>query len=356
MRAAAGTAQPYQVKYWGVGNESWGCGGSFTPEEYASELRRYATWVPEYGVDLKFIASGPNVDDTDWTQRLFAQLYGNHPYHNSHLWGLSVHYYVDSASPDDTVFTTDEWYDILARSAYMERIVEDHWNAMGLYDHDHRIKLVVDEYGPWYHHSKWIDPAYIYSQQITMRDALSTALTLDIFNRHAEKVGMAACAQLINCIDSLFLAHENNFTVTPNYYVFDMYAAHQGAQALRTIFDAPPIHLAESARGKTQAWTHLETPGTLAGLSGSASRKGNTVTLTVVNPSVDQPREAEIVLRGNTARTAAVTILSDRDIHAHNTFENPDAVKTRQQPGTVKGDTVSFTFPPASVCKVEVGL
>ena len=356
MRAAAGSTQPYDVKYWGVGNESWGCGGSFTPEEYASELRRYSTWVPSYGVDLKFIASGPNVDDTGWTQRLFAQLYGDHAYRNPHLWGLSVHYYVDSGSPDDTEFTTDEWYDILARSTFMEKIVEDHWNAMGLYDTQHRVKLVVDEYGPWYHHSKWIDPAYIYSQQITMRDALATALTLDIFNRHAEKVGMAACAQLINCIDSLFLAHENNFTVTPNYYVFQMYAAHQGAQAVRAVFDAPTIHLPPAARGKTQAWTHMETPGTLAGLSGSASQKNNVVTLTVVNPSANEAREAAIVLRGGTAKSATVTVLNNGDIHAHNTFEQPDAVTTRQQTASVTGDAVNFTFPPASVCCVQVTL
>ncbi len=355
MRAAAGSAQPYKVKYWGVGNESWGCGGSFTPEAYASELRRYSTWVPDYGVGLKFVASGPNADDTDWTQRLFAQLYGNHPYHNDQIWGLSVHYYVDSDAPDATAFTPAEWYDILARTVYMEKIVEDHWYAMGLYDHEHRVKLVVDEYGPWYHGSKWIDPAYIYSQQITMRDALATALTLDIFNNHAEKVGMGACAQLINCIDSLFLAHENNFIVTPNFHVFDMYSAHQGAEAVRAVFSAPELHMPAPPKPQTIPWTKVPTQR-LTSLRGSASHRGNVLTLTVVNSSVDQPQETEILVRGGIPKSVQASVLTDRDPHAHNTFEQPDAVKVATGKADIAAGAVRFTFPPASVTKLEIQL
>jgi alpha-N-arabinofuranosidase len=353
MRAAAGSAQPYNVKYWGVGNESWGCGGSFTPEDYAGELRRYSTWVPDYGVDLKFVISGPNADDVDWTQRLFAELNGNHPYRNPHLWGLSVHYYVDSNSPDDTQFDTAEWYDILGRTTFIEKIVEDHWYAMGEFDREHRIKLVVDEYGPWYHDSKYIDPAYIYSQQITMRDALATAMTLDIFNNHSEKVGMAACAQLINCIDSLFLARGNDFIVTPNFFVFQMYAAHQGAQAVRTVMDAPGIDL-PPLPNRRPTWLQNTRPKQLAALRGSASRQGNTLSLTVVNSSADQPQEAEVNLHGAKPTSARATVLANTDIHAHNTFAQPNAVALREEAANVSEGALRYTFAPASVTRLEI--
>ncbi len=75
----------------------------------------------------------------------------------------------------------------------------------------------------------------------TLRDALIAGLTLDTFNRHADKVVMANVAQLINTIHSLFIAYEDKFVATPNYHVFEMYAAHQGGQAVRTMFSAPAL-------------------------------------------------------------------------------------------------------------------
>ncbi|HWP44521.1 MAG TPA: alpha-L-arabinofuranosidase, partial [Blastocatellia bacterium] len=60
VRAAGGEREPLKVRYWGIGNESWGCGGNFTPEEYASEYRRFTAWVPGYGMRLAFIGAGPN--------------------------------------------------------------------------------------------------------------------------------------------------------------------------------------------------------------------------------------------------------------------------------------------------------
>ncbi len=123
----------------------------------------------------------------------------------------------------------------------MEQIILDNWAVMGEYDHDHHMKLVVDEYGSWHRAGTEIDPTHIFGQQITIRDALLTALTLDCFNRHPEKVSMANCAQLVNNLNALFLAHEEKFWATPNFHVFEMYAAHQDAQAVRSVFAAPRI-------------------------------------------------------------------------------------------------------------------
>jgi alpha-N-arabinofuranosidase len=150
VRAAGGSAEPYNVQYWGVGNESWGCGGNFTPVEYASEYRRYQSWLPRYGLDLKLVASGPNQDDVDWTTRFFENIFSaSRPIKPPFGW--SMHYYSDL--PEALKFTAEDVYPGYELADRMEKIMLDHWTAMGVYDRNHRVKLVVDEYGPWYRFS-----------------------------------------------------------------------------------------------------------------------------------------------------------------------------------------------------------
>jgi alpha-N-arabinofuranosidase len=182
-------------------------------------------------------------------------------------------------------------------------------------------------------------------QQITVRDAVMTGLSLDTFNRHADKVGMAACAQLVNCLNSLFLTRGDKFATTPVFNVFEMYAAHQGGMALRTEFSSPEVRYDRDGK-----------PASFTGLKGSASLKGKTLTLTAVNTDVGQPREAEIVLRGANPASAKAWLVAESDIHAHNTLEEPDQVKTRTAEVALRGSSLRFTFPPASVAKIEVQL
>jgi alpha-L-arabinofuranosidase len=357
MRARGGSREPFNVRYWGVGNESWGCGGNFLPEDYATEFRRFTTWAPSYGVDLAFIASGPNVDDFDWSHRFFEDMIARKHYFPRSWWGWSVHHYAwnlsrgrtsdwNAGKGDALQFAQVEYYELLRESDRMEGIMLGHWKAMGEFDKEHRVKLVVDEYGPWYKPGSQVDPTHLLGQQITMRDAIATALTLDTFNRHAEKVGMANCAQLINCLNSLFLAHEDHFIVTPNYHVFDFYSAHQGRQAVRAEFAAPDVR--------------YDRDGTAAhfwGLKGSASVGGGTVVLTVVNSHLSEARDTEITVRGGNVSSAAAVVLSSGDIHAHNTFDQPNAVapRTVAAPST-QGGVVHFTFPPASVTRLTLTL
>ncbi len=344
LRVADGFAEPFNVRYWGVGNESWGCGGHFTPEDYASEFRRYTTWIPQFGLDLQLIASGPNGNDIDWTHRFFEQIYeSQHPYHSPHFMGWSVHHYASTRHADALQFSAGDWYDILNQCNRIEQIIHDQWSVMGQYDKQHRVKLVVDEYGPWYREGTELDPTHIFGQQVTVRDALATALTLDAFNRNADKVSVATCAQLVNNINALFLCHADRFFVTPNYYVFGMYAAHQGAQALRAEFSAPDVH-----------YKFADNSETVWGLNGSASRKGNVITLTMVNPDLAAPKQTHVALRGLAIKRATGTVLANNDMHAHNTFDHPNEVHPTELSVQVSGETVIVSVPAASVTKVEI--
>src|SRR5256884_9039881 len=178
----------------------------------------------------------------------------------------------------------------------MESLITSHWQVMGESDRERRVKLVVDEWGAWHKMTTNLDPTHLFGQQSTIRDALVAGLTLDTFNRHADKVAMANIAQLVNCIQSLFLAHEDKFLVTPTYHVFAMYAAHQGARAVRSVVSASPVGWVDGQKRDHSLW----------GLNGSASLRGagggagGAPTFTVTNPHLSEPRETEIAGRGAT--------------------------------------------------------
>jgi alpha-N-arabinofuranosidase len=212
-------------------------------------------------------------------------------------------------------------------------------------DPQHRTKLVVDEWGAWHASGTEPFPEALIGQQNTMRDAVLAGLTLDTFNRHADKVGMAAIAQLVNCLQSLFLAHEDKFCLTPTYHVFDMYSAHQGARSVRAVVASPANQYDRNGK-----------PATMRGLNGSASVNGNQLTLTVTNPSMDRPRETEIQIHGGTARSVAGVTLAAADPRAHNRFEDPRAVEPRTAAVALKGAALVHEFPPASVTKLSITL
>ena len=345
-RAANGDPDPLRVRYWGVGNESWGCGGNFTPEEYATEFRRFIAWVPDHGVPLSFIASGPSGGDLEWTRRFFAKLTERDRGLLRSVFGWGLHYYCGTSGQGQAVdFTLDDWYDLLRKADVMGSLITKHWAAMAEIDTGHRVKLAVDEWGAWHEAGTEVHPAYLFGQMSTMRDALIAALTLDTFNRHADKVVMANVAQLINNLHSLFLAREDRFCATPNFHVFEMYAAHQGGQSLRTQFTAPGV--GAYAPGKTSP---------LWGLAGSASLAGKELVITAVNPSAKNALEAEIVLRGAAALDGRMRVLGSGDIHDHNTFDDPRAVEPREVKIQARGDRFAAKLPPASVALLRISL
>jgi len=357
LRAAGGSKEPFGVRYWGIGNESWGCGGEMTPGEYATEFRRFTAWIPRYGMDnLSLIASGPNDDQYNWTRGFLQGMLEKGPGALRSVFGLSLHYYSWNLSRgktqdwfagkgDAVKFEPIDWYELLREADRMEPFVEGHWAVMGEFDPHRRVRLVVDEWGPWYKPGSEVANTDIIGQMITLRDAVVSAQTLDIFNRHPEKVVMANCAQLINCLNSLFLAHGDQFVETPVYHVFQMYAAHQNGQAVRAVFDVPAISYDRDGK-----------PASFWGLKGSASVKGKDLTLTVVNPHVSQSKEASIDLLGGEMSSGRMTTLTHSDIHARNTFENPDAVRPRTAELKGSGATIRHTFEPASVNLLQIRL
>jgi alpha-N-arabinofuranosidase len=353
-RAAAGQRDPWNVRYWGVGNESWGCGGAFTPEEYAVEFRRFSEWIPRYGLNLAFVGSGPNAGDLSWSRRFFGRLAEKGGF--GRMWGWALHHYSWNVTGGRTTnwiegkgdavkYADDEWHELLSEANRMEKLITDHWAIMGEFDRQHRVKLVVDEWGAWYKPGSEVHNTHLLGQQATIRDAVLAGLTLDIFHRHADKVAMANIAQLVNCLQSLFLAHEDKFILTPTYHVFDMYAAHQGGQSLRANVSSSPLK-----------YTINNRPATMRGLNGSASLHDRRVVLTVTNPDPKASVETEVTIYGANVKEVSVMTLTAKDIHVHNNFDNPRAVEPQTSQAAAKGRSLVYAFAPASVTRLQITL
>jgi len=353
---SAGSREPFRVEFWGVGNESWGCGGNFTPEDYAQEFRRYLAAVPGYGVPLKFMAAGPNSGDINWTHGFFANMRQKGEWTFDRLYGWCLHHYSwnvaggrtndwRDAKGDALKFDPEQYYELLRDADKMEGLIERNWSAMGEYDTRRRTRLIVDEWGSWHRAGTELAPTHVLGQQQTLRDALVASITLDTFHRHADKVAMANVAQLVNCLHSLFLTHEDKFILTPNYHIFEMFMPHMGATAVRTVFSAPQAKYTRDGK-----------PAEFWGLSGSASMMGKQLTLTVTNPHLSESRETEIAVRGARVSSAQVRVLTDKDVHAHNTFDNPRAVQPRDDQLAAGTDPLVYRFGPASVTRLQLML
>ena len=339
LREKNGSKEPFNVKYWGVGNESWGCGGNFTPEDYCTEYRKFTTWLPGYGVPLFLVGCGPSSNDVNWTKRFFVKY---RDFFAPPINGWAPHYYCGSTG-SALEFTDDQWYQLIAQGFEMEKLVQDQWAALGETDSRHDIKLIVDEWGAWHPGGTEINKAHTFEQMSTLRDAMVAAVTLDIFNRNCDKVAMSCIAQLINNLHSLFLADGPKFVATPNFYVYEMYKVHQGATGMPIEIASP---LARYKVGNDER--------TFPSLLGAASLSGKTLHISVVNTNVHEPIEASINLGSAKVKGGKQTVLTAKDIHAHNTFEKPNEVVSTSSALSVSGSALKHTFPPASITMLEL--
>jgi alpha-N-arabinofuranosidase len=336
-RSANGSPAPFGVRYWGVGNENWNCGGSFCPEDYAAEYKRFATYLRDFGnTKLFLIACGPDGNDLDWTRRFFTKLGKKF----ERLHGYAAHYYCGTAGPSATEFDVGQWYELLYKAARIEKLILEQRALMDEFDPQRRVGLVIDEWGTWHLPTPGRNPAFLW-QQNTLRDALAAAVTLDTFNRHADKLAMCNVAQVANVLQAMILAEGEKLVVTPTYHVFDLYQVHQGAQALVTTVEAPALPV---ALGDQRA--------SLAGLMGSASMKDGVLTLSFVNPHASFPLEVEIGLP-SAPREVSGSVLRHEDLAAHNTFEEPGVVTpVALNEGCLRGNI--YVAPPASVNVLRV--
>ncbi len=341
LRKQNGSEKPWKINYFGVGNESWGCGGNMDPEYYGCLYKRYNTYVRDYNSNnkIKRIACGPNVDDYHWTREVMDKV-------KHHAQGISLHYYT---IPGDTwehkgsatEFDTKEYYKTLAKAYRIEELINNHIAVMNSVNPQQWVNLVVDEWGTWYDVEPGTNPGFLY-QQNTMRDAMVAALTLNIFNKHSDRIMMANIAQTVNVLQSMILTDTEKMVLTPTYYVFKMFKVHQNNMLLGSFITTDIIDSKEAKRSCPQ-------------LIESASIDENDIIYsTVLNIADKKSAKIKCQIADRKVKNIKAYVLNG-DIHDKNDFENTNAVEIKDfYDFRQLKDGFTATLPACSVVKFVI--
>lgn len=349
MRKKNGREEPWRVDYFGVGNESWGCGGNMRPRYYADEYRRYQTYVRSYDSENKInkICCGASGDDYNWTKKVLEVAFEEaQPDTNGFMDGLSLHYYVQ---PDDwnhkgsaIDFNEAGWYKTLKAALFMNTLIEKHGKIMDEYDPDKKIAMIIDEWGCWFDVEPGTNPGFLF-QQNTMRDALVAGITLNIFNKHCDRVKMANIAQAVNVLQAVILTEGEKMVKTPTYHVFHMYRHHQHAKLL----DSTLLDVNETGLGE---WKIPE-------LTESVSVNDNgVITITINNLSLTIDKDVIIKCTENMKayRVLEANILTGK-MNQYNNFENPEMVKEEMFTDyNLTDEGVKVKIPSCSILEIRL--
>jgi alpha-N-arabinofuranosidase len=308
LRKQNGREQPWKLRYFGVGNENWGCGGNMTPEYYADQYKRFATYVRDFGGNKVFkIACGPNGGDYKWTEVMMREV-------GRRMHGLALHYYCGTGrkSRSATKFDEEDWFYLLKNALRIEELIKRHSTIMDMYDPERRVALIVDEWGAWHAVEPGTNPGFLY-QQNSLRDALVAGCSLNIFNNHAARVKMANIAQTVNVLQAMILTDKEKMLLTPTYHVFEMFAAHQDATLLPTQLRSRDY---QSGADKIPALN----------VSASKDARGK-IHVTLCNLDPGAAEEVACSVQGSKVRNISGRVLTAGAITAHNTFDQPETVK-----------------------------
>ncbi len=336
LRAANGREKPWNVRYWGIGNEPWGCGGNMRADYYVDLYRKFVTFMTgTWRTPLYRIAAGSSSSDYSWTETLMKNI------PPGMMEGLGLHHYsvIDWDKKGSAAnFSHDEYYKTMKQAYRIEEIVAKHSAIMDAYDPKRKVALIVDEWGGWYDTEPGGTALY---QQNTMRDAMIAGLTLNVFNNHADRVRMANLAQTVNVLQAVILTEGEKMILTPTYHVMEMYSVHQDAKRLPVAVRSAP---------------YVEGRDTLPAVSASASKdKNGVIHVSLVNIDVRHTQPVSLLFKEDGFSSVSGRILSSDAVQDHNTFKEPMKVRPAEITGvTLKGGTLTASLPPCSVVVLEI--
>ena len=334
LRKLNGRDKPWHLKYLGVGNESWGCGGSFTPEYYADVYRRYQTYCRNFGKNRLYkIASGASDYDYNWTDVMMRKA-------GHHMNGISLHYYTvagwTGSKGSATDFTDDDYYWTLGKCLEIGPVVEKHMKIMDKYDPKKRVGLMVDEWGTWWDEEPGTIRGHLY-QQNTMRDAMVAALSLNTFHPLTDRVKMTNIAQIANVLQAMVLTKDDKMVLTPTYYVFKMYVPHQDARLIPLDIKTPVRKVRDGRKVPV--------------ISATASGKNGKVTISLTNTDLTENFDIRLPLEKIKAgKVVKAEILTAADIHDYNNFGEPEKVTLKPfDDASIADGTLTVALPAKSI-------
>lgn len=337
LRKKNGREEPWKVKFWGIGNENWGCGGDMSPAYYADIFRNYSSYIK--GEGFQKVICGPSGDDGNWTETILSGLAKK-----THLaQGLSLHYYTLptgdwSIKGSSTDFGEDMWFATLRNTMYVEDYIQKHLAIMDKYDPEGKMKLIVDEWGTWYDKLPGTKDGFL-QQQNTLRDALVAGINLNIFNNHADRISMANLAQIVNVLQSVILTNGPEMVKTPTYHIFQMYNVHQGAKLI-------PLEL------KTENYEYKGE--SIPALTASASEKGGVTSITLTNADPSKAIRFKCNV-GEVYKSVFGKIVTSNKITDYNDFGTAEKILIKDfKVEKSNSKTLDFEIPAHSVVLLQL--
>lgn len=358
-REANGRTEPWKIRFLGIGNENWGCGGNMRPEYYADELKRYARFARNYNPaqqsfpnpanpsaplpnpdQMLRVAVGPSDGDTAYTEGVMKAWKGRD--WSWSIEGLSLHSYTLVKWPpvyDSVNFAEKEYAELIQSTLLIDERIRTHSAIMDKYDPEKKVPLIVDEWGVWLAKLPGSPEGFL-QQQNSLRDAIIAALNFNIFARHADRVQGANIAQMVNVLQALILTDGPKMVLTPTYHIHKMYRPFQDATLVPVTFDAGQYRQGDVTLPRVDAVAVRAADGKLW--------------LSLVNLDPAKPAEMRLAIPGVKARSAAGTVLTAAKVNAVNSFDAPDVVKPQPIAGRVAGGAVSVRLPAKSVTMLEI--
>ena len=334
LRKKNGREKSWGVKYWAIGNENWGCGGNMIPEYYCNQVRRFGTYMHNYGQNKLFkIACGPSAGDYNWTDVLMKE---DAPFFD----GLALHYYSFSNQKTATDFDESGWFNIMKETLQMKELIEKHSKIMDKYDPFKRVALIVDEWGTWYKVEPGTNPGFLY-QQNTMRDAVAAACNLNIFNNHCDRVRMANIAQVVNVLQAMILTKGDKMILTPTYWVFDLYKVHQDAMMV-------PVKVSSN----DYVYKNDKLPAINCSASIDSTGKMH---ISLCNIDPDKSKNVELSLESFKVDKITGIMLTAKKMNSYNSFDNPDEVRPSDfSDFNLGGNNLKVNIPRMAVVVLEL--
>ena len=355
LRRQNGRDKAWKVKYFGIGNEAWGCGGSMTPEYYSDEFRKFNTYLRDYtGNKLYRIGSGASDYDYNWTTVLMDKI-------GDRMQGVSLHYYTcsgwEGSKGSATSFDTEQYYWALGKCLEIEEVIQKHKAIMDEKDPEGKIGLLVDEWGTWWDEEPGTIAGHLY-QQNALRDAFVAALSLNVFHKYTDRVKMANIAQIVNVLQSMILTDQEgtgHMVLTPTYHIFRMYIPFQEATYLPVDYESEVMAVSKAYfKKKEGARDAGYRPCPLLSVSAAKTTNGELV-VSLVNVSLDKEQTLDIALDGYRAKTVSGEILTAANVADFNDFDHPDKVAPREfKDAKLKNGVLSVKLPAKSVVVLNV--
>lgn len=350
-RRANGREEPWKIKFFGIGNESWGCGGNMTAEYFSNLYKQFATYAKNYSGNRLFkIASGFQNEEYDWTETMMKNA-------SWMMDGLSLHYYTvagDDGWPDKGPsfdFGEDWYYGGMKAALRLDEFVTKHSNRMDKYDPNKRVTLAVDEWGIWTLPLEGTNGGFL-EQQNSMRDALIASVSLDILNSHADRVRIANIAQMVNVLQAMIITDGPKMIITPTYYAFQMYNVHHNATLLPVSAKVGTYTYTDERSGRKDLGIEIPV------ISSTVSEKDGVLNFTVTNVDPNKAQEVSFDIRGKEVKSivsGSAKILTAKAVDSINTFDEPNNVKPAAFNGaTLKKGILTLKLPPHSLVVLSV--